>query len=142
MQIMNEAIEKKIEEFKERYRELNDNGSVDFRVTVGMWREAIDFGASLERTEMRKMLKGMDKDNTGYIRNHVLKMLKNTTGAFNYLYIDDLIEYLKTIEWEEPDDVQLIICGQDNNKFSIWNLSDNNLLNVQGEKALSEPKKK
>jgi Ca2+-binding EF-hand superfamily protein len=81
MQIMNEAIEKKIEEFKERYRELNDNGSVDFRVTVGMWREAIDFGASLERTEMRKMLKGMDKDNTGYIRIQILMMniIMNTT---------------------------------------------------------------
>jgi hypothetical protein len=84
MQIMNEAIEKKIEEFKERYRELNDNGSVDFRVTVGMWREAIDFGASLERTAIREMLEGMKRDT-------------NLDDEYHYEYnraIDDILKSL------------------------------------------------
>lgn len=40
-------------------------------------------------------------------------------GAFNYLSIDELVEHLKTIEWQEPEEIQLLICDKDDNRFSI-----------------------
>jgi hypothetical protein len=40
-------------------------------------------------------------------------------GAYNHLDLDGLIEYLKTLEWEEPENVQLIVQEQHEYKFRI-----------------------
>jgi len=44
-------------------------------------------------------------------------------GAFNHLDLDGLKQHLKEITWEDPDDVQLLICDQEVSRFSVWNLS-------------------
>jgi hypothetical protein len=49
-----------------------------------MWREAIDFGASLERTAIREMLEGMKRDT-------------NLDDEYHYEYnraIDDILKSL------------------------------------------------
>ncbi len=43
-------------------------------------------------------------------------------GAYNYLDIDDLILFLKTIKWQHPEDVQVMYCTQDNFKFTLVDL--------------------
>jgi len=43
-------------------------------------------------------------------------------GAFNYLDIQDFRNYLKTIAWQYPDLVQLIVQEQDDDKFKIIEL--------------------
>jgi len=43
-------------------------------------------------------------------------------GAFNYLEIDDFRNYLRTLDWENRDLVQLIIKEQDDDKFKIIEL--------------------
>lgn len=45
-------------------------------------------------------------------------------GAFNYLNVNLLKEHIKNIQWEYPEDVQLLICDQDTDRFKIWNLID------------------
>lgn len=39
-------------------------------------------------------------------------------GAFNYLNLDKLIAHLRTIQWTFPDNVQLIVKGQDDDRFT------------------------
>ncbi|WP_027394089.1 hypothetical protein [Aquimarina latercula] len=43
-------------------------------------------------------------------------------GAYNYLNLEKLIDNLKSIEWEDPEDVQLIIKQQNDDHFRIINL--------------------
>lgn len=43
-------------------------------------------------------------------------------GAFNYLDLEGLKIHMHEMEWESPEDVQLLICDQEENRFSIWNL--------------------
>ena len=52
------------------------------------------------------------------------KMLETNIciGAFNYLKVDELIEHLREIKWEEPKNVQLIIQNQNDEKFAIKEL--------------------
>ncbi len=40
-------------------------------------------------------------------------------GAYNHLDIDGLIDHLKSVNWEEPENVQLILKTQDADKFEI-----------------------
>ena len=40
-------------------------------------------------------------------------------GAFNHLDIEGLIEHLKEIDWEEPENVQLIVKTQESDTFKI-----------------------
>lgn len=42
-------------------------------------------------------------------------------GAFNYLYLDELEQHLKQIDWgvDYPEWIQLIVQRQEDNKFSI-----------------------
>ena len=40
-------------------------------------------------------------------------------GAYNHLDIDGLIDHLKSVNWEEPENVQLILKPQDADKFEI-----------------------
>lgn len=40
-------------------------------------------------------------------------------GAFNYLSIEDLIEVIRLVDWENPEAVQLIIKDQEDYKFRI-----------------------
>jgi hypothetical protein len=49
------------------------------------------------------------------------KMLecKISIGAFNYLYLDGLITHLKTIKWEEPESLQLLVKDGRDDKFRI-----------------------
>ena len=41
-------------------------------------------------------------------------------GAFNYIDLDKIKQHIQNIKWEEPEDVQLLICDQEDNVFSIW----------------------
>lgn len=43
-------------------------------------------------------------------------------GAFNYFDIEDFRNYLRTIHWQSPELVQLIIKEQDDEKFKIIEL--------------------
>ena len=43
-------------------------------------------------------------------------------GAFNYLDLDSLCLYIKSIKFLEPDNVQLIIQRQTEDRFSIINV--------------------
>ncbi len=48
-------------------------------------------------------------------------------GAFNYISLDDFIEYLKTkVNWDEEykSDVQVIVQEQEDNRFRIINVFD------------------
>lgn len=49
------------------------------------------------------------------------KMLETNLciGVFNYLDLDGLIQHIKNIKWESPQDVQIIIQNQNDDKFSI-----------------------
>ena len=52
------------------------------------------------------------------------KMLETPlyVGAFNHLDLEGLIEHMKEIEWEEPENVQLIVKLQEADKFEIIEL--------------------
>jgi hypothetical protein len=43
-------------------------------------------------------------------------------AAFNHLDFDGLIVHLRSVKWEEPENVQLIICGQDDDRYEIHTL--------------------
>ncbi|MCD6018560.1 MAG: hypothetical protein K0S53_1681 [Bacteroidetes bacterium] len=43
-------------------------------------------------------------------------------GAYNYLDIDDLILFLKEINWQHPEDVQIMYRAQDDFKFILKDL--------------------
>lgn len=45
-------------------------------------------------------------------------------GAFNYLYIDPLIDFMKTMRehWDYPEQLQLMIREQDDDRFRIVNI--------------------
>ena len=45
-------------------------------------------------------------------------------GAFNQLPLDSLIEHLRSIEWEEPQCVQLLVQEQDDERFRLINVMD------------------
>jgi hypothetical protein len=41
-------------------------------------------------------------------------------GAFNYLDRDWLIEAVRSMDWEDPDRVQLLIKGHEENQFTSY----------------------
>lgn len=43
-------------------------------------------------------------------------------GAYNHLDLNGLIEFLKGLEWDRPENVQLIVKEQDSEKFRIIEL--------------------
>lgn len=43
-------------------------------------------------------------------------------GAFNHLDLKGLVEHMKEIEWEEPENVQLIVKAKESDKFKIIEL--------------------
>ena len=43
-------------------------------------------------------------------------------GAYNHLNLNDLIQHMSTIDWEEPEDVQVIVKEQNDDRFRIINL--------------------
>ena len=49
------------------------------------------------------------------------KMLETPlyVGAFNHLDLEGLIEHMKEVKWEEPENVQLIVKLQEADKFEI-----------------------
>lgn len=40
-------------------------------------------------------------------------------GAFNHLDLDGLIQHLRTVQWPYPDQVQLIVKDEDDQRFHI-----------------------
>ncbi|WP_135433281.1 hypothetical protein [Hymenobacter fodinae] len=40
-------------------------------------------------------------------------------GAYNHLHLKSLIEFMRAMEWENPEDVQLIVLKQWESKFRI-----------------------
>ena len=45
-------------------------------------------------------------------------------GAFNFLDVDEFIEFVKVQAWREPQNVQLLIQGEEDEHFTIYTLSD------------------
>jgi hypothetical protein len=43
-------------------------------------------------------------------------------GAFNHLNLDDFIKHVRTISWEFPESVQIIVKEQEDLKFTIIDL--------------------
>ncbi|HEY9851572.1 MAG TPA: hypothetical protein V6D28_19030 [Leptolyngbyaceae cyanobacterium] len=43
-------------------------------------------------------------------------------GAFNFLKIDDFIKIVKTQEWREPHNVQLLIKDEEDEKFTLYEI--------------------
>ena len=43
-------------------------------------------------------------------------------AAFNYLDVQALLLHMRGIKWEEPEDVQLIVCPQDADRYEILTL--------------------
>ncbi len=48
-------------------------------------------------------------------------------GACNYLDVDDFIEYLHSIKWKSPEEVQLFAKRQWEDKFVVYDLSSEKL---------------
>ena len=44
-------------------------------------------------------------------------------GAYNHLDLDGLVEHIKNIDWEEPENVQVMFKNQNSNKFKIIELN-------------------
>jgi hypothetical protein len=44
-------------------------------------------------------------------------------GAFNHLYFEGFMEHLKSVKWEYPEILQVIIKGDDDDIFHIETLS-------------------
>jgi hypothetical protein len=40
-------------------------------------------------------------------------------GAFNYLLLDEFIEYVRSIQWQSPESVQLVVMEQEDDRFRI-----------------------
>ncbi len=40
-------------------------------------------------------------------------------GAFNYLDLEGLIAHLRTLQWKFPETVQLMVCGELDDKFRL-----------------------
>jgi hypothetical protein len=40
-------------------------------------------------------------------------------GAFNYLSLEELMEYLRKIDWENPEEVQVMVKEQNDEVFRI-----------------------
>ena len=38
-------------------------------------------------------------------------------GAFNYLLLAEFLDHLRGVKWENPGDVQVIVCEQDDDRF-------------------------
>ena len=55
------------------------------------------------------------------------KMLETNiyVGAFNYLDLNAFISHIKTIKWKEPENVQLIVQGDNDEKFKIIDIFEN-----------------
>ncbi|MEL6559483.1 MAG: hypothetical protein AAFQ94_14935 [Bacteroidota bacterium] len=53
---------------------------------------------------------------TKYLETNIL------IGAYNHLNLKDLIQHMSTIDWEEPEDVQVIVKEQNDDRFRIINL--------------------
>jgi len=53
------------------------------------------------------------------------KMLETNVaiGSFNHLRLNDFVEHLESIKWEEPQNVQLIVQEQDDERFRIITLA-------------------
>lgn len=49
------------------------------------------------------------------------KMLEQPlyVGAFNYLDLDALVAHIRGLTFREPENVQLIVCEQDDDRFRI-----------------------
>jgi len=41
-------------------------------------------------------------------------------AAFNYLFIEDFLRFVFSLPWEEPENVQVFIQGQDEDRFTVY----------------------
>ena len=59
-----------------------------------------------------------------YGRNSKVMQCRIWIGAFNYLYVDELIDFIKTTKefWDEPTSLQLMIKGEDTDRFRVINI--------------------
>ncbi len=54
------------------------------------------------------------------------KMLETNLfiGAFNYLMEHELLSHLRTLHWERPDCVELVLLGEDDETFRVVRLQE------------------
>jgi hypothetical protein len=43
-------------------------------------------------------------------------------GAFNYLLLNEFVEHLRSVSWQSPEDVQVIVMEQEDERFRIINV--------------------
>lgn len=57
------------------------------------------------------------------------KMLETNVAisSFNHLDLQELVAHLETMEWEERENVQLFVQGEDDERFRVIELTQNNL---------------
>ena len=53
-----------------------------------------------------------------------IKMLETNIciGSFNYLKVEELVDYLREIKWKKPQNVQLMLKNQSDEKFTLLTL--------------------
>lgn len=60
-----------------------------------------------------------DVDNGGWYGGTKFLECNLAVGAFNYLDLDGLIAHIRSLEWEDPEAVQLIVKEQEDDRFRI-----------------------
>jgi len=43
-------------------------------------------------------------------------------AAFNYFDIEDFLEFLSSLQWKEPENVQVFVKGQEENIFTLFRI--------------------
>ena len=66
--------------------------------------------------ELNKSLKRVDQ-HAGGDKNMEVDVYM---GAFNWLSTSELLEKFNSIEWKWPGHVQLMICEQDDDSFTVY----------------------
>jgi len=51
-------------------------------------------------------------------------------GAINYMDLQATLDHLASIPWKEPENVQVFIQGQDEDRFSVYEFRDGQLTKV------------
>lgn len=43
-------------------------------------------------------------------------------AAFNFFDLDEFLAFLRTLPWEEPENVQVFVQGQEEEKFTVYTI--------------------
>jgi hypothetical protein len=63
---------------------------------------------------------GDDEDNNGAWGGNKAPQVWLAAGAFNYLGHADLLRWLASLPWEDPNELQVLINGEWDDGFTMW----------------------